>query len=92
MRRMSGLPEHIRRAIYGEVSVDEKRDALASSHAAWKAERNKEPPVPGTTKGKFVDLGMICSTPAPTVAAASAGSDGPAPPTDVEARMGMRAS
>jgi hypothetical protein len=93
---MAGLPDHIRRAIYGEVSVEEKREALSSSHAAWKAERNKEPPVPGTTKGDFADLGLISNatgTPA-AVSSPPASTDRkiPAPPTDVEARMGLRAS
>jgi len=87
----SELPEHIRRAIYGEVGPEEKREALASSHAAWKAERNKEPPVPGTTKGDFTNLGMIGAA-IPELRAQQAGHAPTEEPTSTETQMGLRES
>ena len=53
------LPDSVMRAIMGEQSAEEKRAALAQSHENWKAERYKEPPVQGTTRGDFANLGML---------------------------------
>ena len=53
------LPEYVRRAIYGEQTDDERRKVLKSGELRWRDMRFRQLPQEGTTRGEFVERGML---------------------------------
>ena len=53
------LPEWLRKQIYGEQCAKEKVAMLKDAQAGWRKKRFTQLPVEGTTRGAFIDAGII---------------------------------
>ena len=53
------LPEWLRRQIYGEQTAEEKVAKLHDAQSGWRKKRFTQLPVEGTTRGEFIDAGII---------------------------------
>ena len=53
------LPEWLRKQIYGEQSAEEKRSQLQDVQSRWREKRFTQLPVEGTTRGAFIEAGII---------------------------------
>ena len=53
------LPEWLRKQIYGEQSAEEKLAQLQDVQSRWREKRFTQLPVEGTTRGAFIEAGII---------------------------------
>ena len=53
------LPEWLRKQIYGEQTAEEKAAMLKDAQSGWRKKRFTQLPVEGTTRGEFIDAGII---------------------------------